>query len=383
MSHDLPHDDDDDDRRVINRNMRRKSNVIIMSYENDYVPFLSTVADTLTQFFTDYNYMKVGVRSYIIDEQRPLKLVERDNYMKEVCDIPTVAADIQQFKKNYGSAPVMFLFCHGSERTSKNPASLEFKEDIHVSKHHTRTVWARCPENYKSGKWKGAVFLSHLIDGSGVVFVMCCNGDQIIKEDYVCQMGESNKFDKIPDILFYDCGLVVVSSTVILTALVIKLMSFFDMSKNPLQHELYTCVKSSIVTIFKIVKCCNNDINKFWNFLLDMRCIEKFTGGNFYRLYGHVWHDHIPQYQKEQIFNDFKALTLMSRGTEQPKFENYKSVDPFPSDSLPRVWDVLLNYFTPSRELSKKVLGSVKQQQSIDIRVAQQCINKYLVNTSS
>jgi hypothetical protein len=291
----------------------------------------------------------------------------------------------------------MFLFCHGSKRTSNHPAFLKFGEERHVDDGQKRYVWAGSNEDSP----QDAVFLSQLIDKSGVVFLMCCNGGQIV-EDYVSEMSEDMQLDKIPDILFYNREEVIVVSHIILMALFMNLIdSDSRIREDPPPNKLYMAVKDAIITILQIVKCCNNDINKFWKFLLDMDCIftyesdkrkpglpipvRKLKGMKWlYRLPGHTYHDYITEKQKEKIFNDFKALTLMSPGRKQPVYQNYESVDPLPSDSLPRVWDVLHNYATPSRELSDEALGSVKQQQSIGIRVAQQCINnKYLVNTSS
>jgi hypothetical protein len=222
---------------------------------------------------------------------------------------------------------------------------------------------------------------------------MFCNGDQIV-EDYVSEMTEGMELHNIPDILFYNRENVIVCTHIILMALLMNLIDSDDrIGYDPPPNELYKAVKSSIITILKIVKYCNNDINKFWNFLLDMGCIFTYESDKrkqglpipaktfktrklHYRLVGHMYHDYIPEHQKENIFNDFKALTLISPGKRQPVYQNYESVDPLPSDSLPRVWDVLHNYVTPSRELSEEALGSVKQQQSIGIRVAQRCINR-------
>ena len=398
MSDYLP--DDDLQVTTINRNMPTKSYVIIISYEGDFVPFTTTEADTLTQFFTDYNNIRTGVKSYIIDKQLQ-ELVHRDNYVKKLCDMQTVAEAIVHCNYEYGPAPVMFLFCHGSKRTSDTPAFLKFGEERHVDDGQTRYVWAGSNDETDADGWEDAVFLSQLIDKSGVVFLMCCNGDQIV-EDYVSEMSERMELDNIPDILFYNREKVIVCSHMILMALFMNLIdSDSRIGRDPSPNELYMAVKDAIITILQIVKCCNNDINKFWNFLLDMGCIFTYESDKrkqglpipvrhlktkklHYRLPGHTYHDYIPEEQKENIFNDFKALTLMSPGRKQPVYQNYESVDPLPSDSLPRVWDVLHNYATPSRELSDEALGSVKQQQSIGIRVAQQCINKkYLVNTSS
>jgi hypothetical protein len=395
MSDYLP-DDDVLHVTTINRNAPTKSYVNIISYEGDFVPFTTTEADTLTQFFTDYNNIRTGVKSYIIDKQYQ-ELVHRDNYVKKLCDMQTVAAAIEHCNYEYGPATLMFLNCHGSKRTSNHPAFLKFGEERHVDDGQTRYVWAGSNDEDSP---EDAVFLSQLIDESGVVFLMCCNGDQIV-EDYVSEMSECMQLHKIPDILFFNHENVIVSSPSIFMTLFMNLIdSDSRIRRDPYPNELYMAAKDAIITILQIVKCCNKDINKFWNFLLDMGCIFTYESDKRkqglpiparhlgatklqYRLHGHEYHEYILEQQKEDIFNDFKTLTLISPGKKQPVYQNYESVDPLPSDSLPRVWDVLHNYTKRARELSDEALGSVKQQQSIGIRVAQQCINNiYLVNTT-
>ena len=102
----------------IDRNKKRKSYVSIISHEGDSVPFESTNADTLTQFFTDYNNIRVGVRSYIVDGQVRgyIDLVSVPNYSKVLCDVKGLCDVIWSHVDMHEPSPVTFLFCHGRRR---------------------------------------------------------------------------------------------------------------------------------------------------------------------------------------------------------------------------------------------------------------------------
>jgi hypothetical protein len=248
MSDYLP-DDDVLHVTTINRNASTKSYVNIISYEGDFVPFTTTEADTLTQFFTDWNNIRTGVKSYIIDKQYQ-ELVHRDNYVKKLCDMQTVAAAIEHCNYEYGPAPMMFLCCHGSKRTSNHPAFLKFGEERHVDDGQTRYVWAGSNDRDSP---EDAVFLSQLIDKSGVVFLMCCNGDQIV-EDYVSEMSEGMELHKIRDILFFNHENVFVGSPSIFMTLFMNLIDSDNrIRRDPYPNELYMAAKDAIITILQFL----------------------------------------------------------------------------------------------------------------------------------
>lgn len=411
MSHSDPDDlpDSDGEVEVIDRNKTKQSYVIIISYEAAFVPFELTMADALTQFFTDYNNIRTGVRNYIIDDESiPRELVGVPNYVKEVCDVRTVSRAIEDNRDcytehEYGPAPVTFILCHGGPRPTDGsggkPACLLFGEDRHTSYGENRRVWARYPENddYLVSYWGDQVYLEDLIKTSKMAILMCCHGDQIV-QDYVAEQTEEMRVHEIPDILFYNCGEVHKTTHMILMALLMNLIDSDNrLLKDPTPDELHEVVQTCTMTILKIVKWCSDDINKFWTFLLDTSCIisyeiEKERQGlpipvkrvpNWklhYRVSGHMYHDYISQDQEENIFNEFKTLTLISRGESQPVTHNYQSVDPFPSDSSQRLWVVLQDYVMSARQSADKASESVKQHQSFDFNVARACIkNRYLV----
>jgi hypothetical protein len=149
MSDDLT---DSDLKVKTSRNKEKQSYVIMISHEADFVPFELTSVDILTQFFTDWNNIRTGVRSYIIDEEYPVReLVHLPNYVKELCDVHTVAAAIAsgidwQTEKEYGPSPVTFLLCRGSKRDEETPAFLNFGAESREGDGHTRHVWACKPK---------------------------------------------------------------------------------------------------------------------------------------------------------------------------------------------------------------------------------------------
>ena len=347
----------------VDMNRPKQSYVMIISHEGDRVPFELTNADTLTQFFTDYNNIRTGVRSYIIDEniQSDVQLVNMPNYLKDLCNLQSLRQNIQK-DDDYGVSPVTFLFCHGSGPGPDHPAVLNFGEE-----RFKHIVWA-CR---KSQPKRSDVILQDLICNSELVILMCCAGDQILK-DYLSEQG-----NKIRNILFYNHGEVLKPTHALFLALLMNLIdSHKRLEKDPYPRDLFHIVMDSIITIFKIVKWCNNDKNEFWNFMLDMGCIstyesekrkqglpiqvKRFTGNCWkfhYRLFGHTYHDYIPRNVEERIFNEFKTLTLVSAGDTEPLYQNCESVDPLPSD-LP-LRQALYDYVSRHPEESQ---GSVESK---------------------
>ncbi len=59
----------------------------------------------------------------------------------------------------------------------------------------------------------------------------------------------------------------------------------------------------------------------------------------------------------DQIFNDFKALTLVSAGETEPLKQNYEVVDPLPSTLDKKLWEVLHDYVKSTS--SEEALGAV------------------------
>ena len=384
MSDDLPDGDGQD--QTCNRNESKQCYVAIISFESDFVPFETTYADMLTQFFTDWNNIRTGVRSYnIIDEYEPFReLVNMPNYVKELCNVQHVANAMAELS-SYGPPPATFLFCHGMKGNENTPAFINFGEDRHVD---TRHVWARRPKSGvvddEAHNWEDQVFLHNFIKNSGVVFLMSCYSHQIVG-DYVSELTEAELLVEMPEILFFRVDLLNKTTQVILLALLTNLIDSDDsIHVDPSGFELFKAEKRSIITILKIVKWCNNgfyDIDEFWKFLLDIGCISKYESEKqkqglpipvtrhrhrdlkaHYQVFGHVYHDYIPNQQKEVIFNDFKALTLISRKKEHIVYQTYESVDPLPSelssdlpsDSRSKLWYALRNYENGQRSEQEK-----------------------------
>jgi hypothetical protein len=349
---------------------------------------LNLQTSTYTQFFTDWNNIRTGVRSYILDKKNGFwGLVHLPNYVKELCDVHSVAAQIRRdldFDHVYGPPPVTFILCHGGKRFEKEPAFLNFGEQRHDDDQNgtTNRVWACKPENEQQLLhqiyWDAQVVLQDLIRQSKMVVLMCCNGDQIV-EDYVLEMTTSQMTNEIPDILFFNCADVNKTTHIILLALLRNLIDSDDQFPyDPPAEELYSAVKRSIITILKIVKWCTDNINMFWDFLLHMGVVstyesekkkqglpiakERFDGKDWthhYRVSGHIFHDYIPDIHKKIIFNEFQALTLISAWDGKPIYQNCDSVEPLPSDdSDSSLRDVLFKYLGSLRPLSQDTLVS-------------------------
>jgi hypothetical protein len=370
---------------VTNRNQQTKSYINIISHEGTCVPFELTNVDMLTQFFTDWNNIRTGVRIYILDKENGLwEVLHLPNYVKELCDVHSFKTIIEN--KDYTPATVSFLLCHGCPRSEDEPAYLNFCDNEDDYEHHeqdmavtTNRVWACKPQQSNGDRvlayWSEQVFLQDLIGRSKMVVLMCCYGNQIV-EDYVSEMTTSQMINKIPDILYYDDKLVPKTTHIILLALLINLIDSDDtLDNDPPTDKLYSVVKRSSITILKIVKWCKDDVDKFWHFLLDMGVVSSYksekqkqglpiaenrlqhkTWTDHYRVSGHIFHDYIPDFQKQNIFNNFKALKLISAGAAKPMYQNCDSVESFPSGSELR--DVLFKYLESFRALSRDTIVS-------------------------
>ena len=363
----------------------KKSYVIIISHEGDVVPFELTNVDILTQFFTDWNNIRTGVRCYIIDKDHACAtLVHLPNYVKELCDVRLLSQETLSnidWKNgfDYGFPPVTFLLCHGGKRDENEPSFLNFGERRHDDNHFdtTRKVWACKPSEEEQDLhplyWPGEIFLQDLIGTSKIVVLMCCHCDEIV-EDYISEMD-----NKIPHIFYFKRAGVVKTTVIILLALLINLIdSDRTLEKDPTTEQLFSVVKRSIITILKIVKWCTNDIKKFWDFLLDMGVVSQYKSEkakqglpvaprmlpkdytNHYLVSGHIFHDYIPESQQQHIFHDFRALTLLSPGEVHPVTQNYDSVEPLPSDDSGGQFlrEVLLNYLEHWRPQATDTLVS-------------------------
>lgn len=345
-------------RRALNAH--RNAYVVIVTFEDNFVPFCTEDAETLKEFFTDYNNIRTGVKSYMIFETNEV-LKQCGNYIKKLCSTTTV----QEEMKVCEDSPVMFLIGHGNRTTQDFPAYIHFSDEgiTNLNDMKTTCVFA-CRYDVDSYDqsvtddeyvqlrewldfWEDAVYLQDFIMNTKLVFCMCCNGDAIVK-DYLSDMKSSST--PIPDIVYFMHGGVCKTTVAILTALLVIIADSNQiLDKDPDADTLYQAVKSSIVTIFKIVNFCKNDIDKFWDFLLEIGCVSKYESlkdkqrlqmpNRFvsshlkyhYILMNHNFHDYIGEAQKRLIFNDFKSLTLLSQNGEHLVYDSYKTVDSFPS----------------------------------------------------
>jgi hypothetical protein len=363
--------------------------VVIVSYEPEVIPFESTDANMLAEFFTDWNNIRTGVRSYVIGNDGKWQgLVQRDNYMKEVCDVSHVAElQLHDFK---APSPAMFLLCHGGkDNESLFPACITFCEEMRTGAGH---VWARRPVDTTKNStlseeyWDRQVYLCDLVRNCGIVFLLCCHGEDIVN-DYVSEMNENNRVAEMPEILFYKDKAVVKTTHPILLALLTMLLDSDEhLAFDASAVNLFKAIRRNVFTILKIVKCCDDDVDdrccadKFWNFLLDMGCVSTYTSEkeeqglpvttrilklkghkDHYHVYGHGNHYYINEEYKRILWNNFRSLCLVSNrkaGKDPVRYVTYETVKPLPSAGAgaaaapaatrvrSKVWHALHNYLS-------------------------------------
>jgi hypothetical protein len=340
----------------------RQSYVRIITHDSFYMPFELTNADALTQFFLDHNNVRTGVETYIVNsgvDSHGIVLARVPNYLKKLVNeesLPDIAADTPP--------PVTFLLCHGIKRNvsqsvagqpesiEEHPAFLFFSEDENDPNIVYASRSVTLPDGEKKYVPSGAVVLHDLIQKTGLAVILCCAGDHIL-EDYLSERGND-----IPDILVYKCGVATKLTHVILVTLLINLMDSDDrVLKDPAPEEVCNAVRNGIITIFQIVKWCDDDKDVFWKFLLDVGCVseyetEKQKQGlprsvsrfrqqekdlpSYYRVYGQFKNEFITEDTQQFVFNDFKVLTLVSKGVERPVEQNHLTVPEFTSKPTTR-----------------------------------------------
>lgn len=377
-------------------NTKTKSYVTIITHESFSVNFELTNADILTQFFTDYNNIRTGVKTYIVDNKVDgyFDLVDKPNYQKSIVDvkmlinIPLEATELRQV------SPVKFLFCHGSGRTSSEPAYLNFGEE-----QFNHRVWA-CKKRMLDDGTKvkepsmSPCCLHDLVTKSygkvctpQLVIMMCCGGDEIL-EDYLSENGNN-----IPDILMYKCKEARRTTHHIFVILLINLIDSDErVSKDPSPQDLHGTVKNGIITIFKIVKWCADDCHMFWSFLEDMGCISAYDTEKekqglphvvsrfqnvptedlhaYYRLSGHMNIEYIPDDIAQGIFSEFQKLTLVSKGEENPVEQNYLTVAGFIQKPTSfNLKDILYDYVLDSNHCNDAEGQRHKNRSGVDLRM--------------
>ena len=286
----------------------------------------------LTQFFLDNNNVATGVKTFVIDNARyeAVRLAEADNYSKKLCNVPHL------MNLEYTPTSVMFILCHGSKKSDiyKTPCYLNFSEDA------DRNILYPC-----SG-FSQTIWLHHVIKNTKLFFLMCCNCDQIVPA-YLAE--RSNDF---PDIVYYNCGLVMQVTHAIFVAWLIKIMDSDEaIGCNPTAEELHAGVKESVMKIMFMVQQCA-DKDTFFDNLIEWGCISKYTTEKekeqqalpdwrfndptcmqkFYRVYGHTKNEWLLGNEKELLFKEFQALTLVERGDTTPVYKTHRDFTAKPNE---------------------------------------------------
>lgn len=307
----------------------RRSNVAILTLEGSEY-YEQTNVGMLTQFFIDNNNINTGVKTFIVDDtigDNNFTITDQVNYSKEICSVHSLHKLFWSIAPEQ-PLPVMFLFCHGSRKHEEHETSsfINFGEDD------------RNEILIKQSQLKD-ICLHDVIRSSKLVCIMCCAGDQILR-DYL-----SEQNDEIPDILYYNCELVKHMTHSIFLALLIKIIdSDVSVIHDPSPQFLYMGVKRSIQSILFIVQQCQS-AKKFWKTLLQWGCISKYTEekesegqalpiprhkptsdfDNYYRILGNMKNIWMHEEDIQEIFIEFQALTLVSGGKSAPVFQTHTS----------------------------------------------------------
>jgi hypothetical protein len=257
-----------------------------------------------------------------------------------------------------GSLPVIFIFAHGNERDKFNkvPAYLTFREEPDEFEVHAK----------RNGE--ESVCLHDVIRNSNFVFLMCCAGNDIL-EDYLSEQGND-----IPDILYYNCDLVLQITHAIFVGWLIKIMdSNSIIVKNPYPDEIYRGVRHSVRKILYLVKQWKTHI-EFWDNLLEWGCIsyyrtEKDQAGqnlpvdrnqhvngkqdfdNFYRIYGHTKNIWMLDENINRVYKEFQSLTLISKGETTPVKQTHLS-DFHVTSEEPNSTDTVYNLLSQLKSMS-------------------------------
>ena len=316
---------------------KRKSNVVIVSYESFTAPFEQTAVDVLTQFFSDYNNMRTGVWTYMVDNNVDFifSLVDKWHYSKCIVTLNTLV--------DIGPTPeLMFLLCHGAEPEEKIPAHLNFG-DIGIDQY----VWARRPlpgtidPEYD---YASAIYLDQLIGGGTKLVVMVCCAGQYIISDYIAEKGNA-----IPDIVFFNTDDIYILSGDIFMVLLMNLIDSGGSRTNPEPKPLLHFTLVSILTIFKIVKHCQDDPELFWDFLQSSGCISDYRSDKtkqglpwpnqrmqsknhdkVFRVFGRLCCHVLEPEMKQTILKDFKSLTFVMGGKTPTTYRAKESEPPEP-----------------------------------------------------
>ena len=294
----------------------------------------------LTQFFLDNNNVATGVKTFVIDNaigHNAVNMTSMDNYTKKLCNVPHL------MNLEYVPTPVMFILCHGSARSAAlETPYLGFSEESGSNM------------LYPCSGFSPTIWMQHVICNTKLVFLMCCNCDQIVpaylegrKNDQIKYEGRKRDrpYDNdSTDIVYFNCGTIMQITHAIFVGWLIKMMDSVDViGSNPSAEALHHGVKQSVAKIMSMVSQCK-DKDKFFDNLIEWGCISKYTTEkekeeqelpewrfnnpgimqNFYRVYGHTRNEWILDDAKELLYNEFKALTLLERGGTTHKITTHK-----------------------------------------------------------
>ena len=219
-------------------------------------PHEQTLSQLLTDLFTSAG---VGVHT----------LVLAGDLAKYCLDANLILVDSELHKKECvqnawymqnQTTEVMFLQCHGIERSEKCNAALCFR----CGKNEADTPINKGQQALLAFPMQGqekAISLHNVVKTCKLAIVLACSGDQVI-EDYLQAVGSA----EFPDMLVCNAQLMSSATTEILTAMLMNIVDS-DLAYTRQAGDVYQTVRAAIVRIFQIVKLFGTDHDGFWGFL--------------------------------------------------------------------------------------------------------------------
>ncbi len=297
-----------------------RDNIVVVSNMGDKRPE-EIVPDTVATFCLNHGF---SVTSYVCVPGcvRPMFLANytddtEKRYVKKMVPSTTFLVGI--------SCDVMFLLCHGIGRSElrKQTDHMRLHEEhgvgvssgdkYDVAPNGTK-IWS-CSE-YKDGdktytKPEDAVTLSDVVHDSGLVFLLCCHGADIVEE----YMQEKDGRSKPALVVFYQEDAIHDISINVFLAL---LMTSLDTNREHIE-PWDAFIRRHIGQIFLWVNTHGraawrqSAANRFWEFLLQQKCVEKVPSDkdSMYRIKGCINAYSLADGDMELLLSELQSVHLL------------------------------------------------------------------------
>jgi len=308
---------------------RKRDEIVIISNAGDIRPD-ETVPDTMATFFLD---QLRSVRSYVcVPGIGVTKFLANWQYTR-TDDLGNVTYYGRRYVKQMitstssltGAAggidcDVMFLFCHGKDRSSvrRTPAYIAFHEDdsVDVNGNHrdcsapASRIWA-CSSYTEGGqtftKPRNTVHLSEVVNNAKLVVMLCCHSHDILHEH------ESEDGTSTNEFVSFNVPTVHEPTINIFLALLITSIESCTLRTGPWNELIKRNVCQVMLWVQKYGEY--DDEERFWNFLLTKRIVT-MTGHVFddglpaFRINGSIHHYPLFHIEKQDVLLELQTLNL-------------------------------------------------------------------------